>query len=66
MTVVHKPNGDIRLICDLCPVKFKDSTEGCEIAAAQNARDEGWKTIRHDKNHYSNICPECVAKIKED
>ena len=66
MTVVHKPNGSIRLWCDLCPVKFQDVVCGSDYNAAKSMKKEGWKTIRHDKDHYSNICPDCAAKIKED
>ena len=66
MTVVNKPNGGIRLWCDLCPVKFQDVTAESVISAAQMTKQDGWKVVRHDKDHYSNICPDCVAKIKED
>jgi len=63
MTVVNLPNDTIRLFCDLCPTAFQD-IKGSISSSADDT--EGWMTILHDRYHHSNICPECVAKIKED
>ena len=66
MTVVNKPNGFIRIVCDLCPTSFQDTEDYPILQAAKDLRDDGWKMLKHDKDHYSNLCPDCVAKIKED
>jgi len=66
MTVINKANGFIRIVCDLCPTSFQDTEKEPILQAAKDIKKDGWKYIKHDKDHYSNICPECVAKIKED
>ena len=66
MTVVNLPNDTIRLFCDLCPTSFQDVKGKNLYQAAKDIKEDGWVTLPHDKDHCSNICPACVARIKED
>ena len=64
MLTLDRKTGLYQLRCDCCLSVTIEIPSVPYWDAAILIQGQGWKTMHHSQGHFTNICPDCLGKIK--